>query len=261
MFSTANGSNGNFNYGNVGWFGPTASLVLCIFTSIVYHFDDTTKTHCDVPNPLPSISAAVGNNLPERWIFRYGILLMSYQRIMDGFIQYNWLQRHLLPIKSYQILNTMLLVFHWIENLSLFTIAFVSSTEYYPLHEKSFILWAVFQQLKMISVIYLGGKIINHPGGPMWERRSWIIRVGLWMFNSVCLLIAGVIFYVHMSSCIPYIYAFYALLEYVIVGSNIIFNLCVLMDWPDVYVTFSSSPLEYNLDGEDKFEKQTQGSD
>lgn len=52
------------NFGHVGWMGPTISIVLCVLTSIYYHFDDTTRTHCDVPNPLPSISAAVGNNLP-----------------------------------------------------------------------------------------------------------------------------------------------------------------------------------------------------
>lgn len=229
------------NFAHVGWAGPSISMFLCVFTSIYYHFDDTTKTHCDVSNPLPSISAAVGNNLPERWFFRYGILLMSHQRLLDGSIHFQWLQRHLLPLKQYQILNHMMYWFHWFENICLFTIAFVSSTEYYPLHEKAFILWAVFQQFKMMIQIYLGGKLINHPGGPMWERRSWVVRVSLWIFNTVCLIIAGVVFYVHMTSCIPYLYAFYALLEYIIVGSNILFNCCILMDWPDLYIVVSTT--------------------
>jgi len=228
-------------WGNIGWIGPSLSIVACVVTSLLFHYDDTTKTHCDVTNPLPSISAAVGNNLPERWFFRYGILFMSGQRLLDGTIQYNWFQR-LLPVSfGLQWLNGMMLIFHWVENVALFTIAFVSSTEYYPIHEKAFITWTLFQQMKMISYMILLNKITKHPFGGVAEKRSFQWRFFLWATNAFLLFIAGIVFVVHSQRCVPYLYAFYAFLEYSIVGTNVMYNCCVLLDWPqEMFLVISS---------------------
>lgn len=37
----------------------------CPFISTVFHFEETTKTHCNVLNLLPSFSAAIGYGFPE----------------------------------------------------------------------------------------------------------------------------------------------------------------------------------------------------
>jgi hypothetical protein len=229
---------------HIGWIGPALSITMCVITSIVFHYEDTTKTHCDVPNPLPSISAAVGNNLPERWFFRFGVVVMAYQRFFDGAIHYSFLQRHLIPNKTNQTLNGMLYTFHQIENLSLFMIAIVSSTEYYPLHEKSFIMWAIFQEFKMLISLYLGKKIKVFKGGDIeWESKSYKIKISLWIFNGLCLLMAGGVFVIHNSTCVAYLYALYALLEYLIVISNILFNSAILRDC----MSINGVPVDLNI--------------
>lgn len=39
--------------------------ISCLLVAIFFHFENTTRTHCNVPNVLPSFSAAIGNNYPE----------------------------------------------------------------------------------------------------------------------------------------------------------------------------------------------------
>jgi hypothetical protein len=247
---------------HIGWIGPTVSISLCVITSIIYHYEDTTTTHCDVPNPLPSISAAVGNNLPERWYFRFGVVIMAYQRFFDGAIHYAFLQRHLIQNKTNQTLNGMLYWFHQIENMSLFMIGIVSSTEYYPLHEKSFIMWAIFQEFKMLAALYLGKQIKIYKGGDAeWENRSYRVKVSLWLFNGFCLILAGAVFVFHNTYCVAYLYALYAFLEYVIVFSNILFNSAILRDCMsingvpvDLHIVVQGVPLKgYSLKKENDF--------
>jgi len=178
---------------------------------------------------------------------------MAAQRIIDACMLWVWFQKLLPQNFNLQWLNGMMAVFCVFENISLFTLCFVSSTEYYPIHEKGFITWAIYQQMKMIINIYLLGKITKHPfHGTLRERRSWVYRITLWGVNTICVVMAGVVFVVHSSTCVPYLYAFYALLEYLIVATNILFNCCVLLDYPDeVFCVFTSIFPTTPIDEED----------
>lgn len=62
----------------------------CILISIALHWDDTTQTHCGVSNWLPSMSAAIGNNFPQRMIWRGAIALTLYQRLYDSVLYFRY---------------------------------------------------------------------------------------------------------------------------------------------------------------------------
>lgn len=49
----------------LGLFPPIAGMLLCVFIATSYHHANTTQTHCNVDNWLPSFSSAIGNNYPE----------------------------------------------------------------------------------------------------------------------------------------------------------------------------------------------------
>uniref|UniRef100_A0A915D539 CWH43-like N-terminal domain-containing protein n=1 Tax=Ditylenchus dipsaci TaxID=166011 RepID=A0A915D539_9BILA len=49
---------------------PFSALIICIVLSLFLHWDEATRTHCNVNNWLPSVSAAVASYSPERYIWR-----------------------------------------------------------------------------------------------------------------------------------------------------------------------------------------------
>eukprot|EP01127_Copromyxa_protea_P005366 TRINITY_DN15305_c0_g1_i1.p1 TRINITY_DN15305_c0_g1~~TRINITY_DN15305_c0_g1_i1.p1 ORF type:complete len:322 (-),score=52.48 TRINITY_DN15305_c0_g1_i1:19-984(-) len=216
---------------HTGWIGPVLGIGLAIAVSMSFHYEDVTKTHCDVPNPLPSISAAIGNNIPERWFVRFGIMLMAAQRVADCFIIYVYFKKRLPPVKIYHVMNILQSFCNFAENFSLWVVAFISSTEYFPFHEKGFILWTFFQLTKSFITLWLYPKA--HPHTPAFQLRGFKYRVGCVALNLITMFCAGVVYYLH-SFCYPYMYALYALCEYIIVLSNILFNVCVIFEYPSV---------------------------
>jgi len=214
-----------------GWIGPVIGILSAILVSIVFHYEDVTKTHCQVPNPLPSISAAMGNNIPERWFVRFGILLMAPQRILDCFVIYFFFKKRLPEVKIFHVMNIMQMLCNIAENVSLWVVAFISSTEYFPFHEKGFILWTFFQMTKSWITLWLYPKA--HPHTPAFQLMGFKSRLGCIALNLVAMFCAGIVYYLH-SFCYPYMYALYALCEYTIVFSNILFNVCVIYDYPSL---------------------------
>lgn len=61
---------------------PFFSFIFCVIWSILYFFDRSTATHCGVPNYLPSISAAIGNYQPQRFVWQLAILLQALPRLL-----------------------------------------------------------------------------------------------------------------------------------------------------------------------------------
>jgi hypothetical protein len=226
----------HLNYGwfrHIGWIGPVFSITACVVWSMLFHFDNVTKTHCPVANPLPSISAAVGNNIPERWFFRFGILFMSSQRFIDGVINYNWYRRYLPQTHWFWWFTAMMTLLHYLECFSLFAIAMISSMEYYPAHEKAFMAWAVLQQARMVITMYLFRNIANHPWPGFWQERSWKLKFIPWLINTLALVCSGVVFVLHNMYCWPYLYAMYGFFEYVVVASNVANQTSIACDWPE----------------------------
>lgn len=85
-----------------------------------------------VPNIVPSISAVIGGNTPERYIWRLGMALFSFPRILDAFLYHNFFSGS--PGSGRQgssLLNGLVWLLHIGQYLSLFTLSYVSSTEYY----------------------------------------------------------------------------------------------------------------------------------
>lgn len=64
---------------------PFLALIICVGLSFFLHFDSSTRTHCNVSNWLPSLSASIAGNTPERYIWPFLIGIHGAPRLALAF--------------------------------------------------------------------------------------------------------------------------------------------------------------------------------
>lgn len=108
---------------------PLFSFVFCVVWSLLHFFNRSTATHCGVPNFLPSISAAIGNYQPQRFVWQTAILLQAIPRLMVTY-QYAKHYSEIIRVNRRPIAYTACL-FNVVENLALVGLSMWTSTDDY----------------------------------------------------------------------------------------------------------------------------------
>lgn len=109
---------------------PLTGLIACLFISLVYHFEDSTFTHCHVSNYLPSISAAI-SRVPERYIWRCCVGLHSAPRFLMAATYFSFYRGRFAQRLPELLLSGLALLCSLAENTGLLLLTYVSSTESY----------------------------------------------------------------------------------------------------------------------------------
>jgi len=205
--------------------------VACIVLSVVYNFERSTATHCRVANYLPSISSAIGGYTPQRYIWRICIALQLAPRIIAAVLHYNFYTSFYIARSGiWCTLAALCSLLHILENVSLVTLSYVSSTENYDIHESSFYFFVLFSWLYMIMTCVLFRKV--HEG--QWSEKaekSYRYKLSLLLVNFSCLLLVGYLFYRHNTYCEAGVYTLFAAAEYGVVLSNIAFHGSSIIDF------------------------------
>lgn len=227
---------------------PFGAFILCVWYAVTFHFEGSTRTHCGVTNYLPSISAAIGDFAPERYIWRVAVALHNFPRFMAAISYKNfYLNSPLKPVDSYDSFWYTLACWgvcslHVMENLCLLVLTYVSSTENHDLHELVFISFLVFSIAYMLSTLFIfnySGRRRTSSGG----EKSFQYKLLLFLVNVSALLSSAYFFYRHNAYCEPGVYTLFASCEYIVVVTNILFHGTLYFDLSDkqlIAVTASS---------------------
>ncbi|XP_001199979.3 post-GPI attachment to proteins factor 2 [Strongylocentrotus purpuratus] len=202
-------------------------FMLSILCAVLINFEDTTETHCHVPNFLPSFSAAIAT-APSSYIWRLTVTLSSAQRVTAVFGHYSLYSS--LPDSTglYQFLCQLCAVLEMTENLALIGLTCVSSRELYEIHEMFFITFQASSMLYMMFMCLLFRMATNlGPAPTEGERHILHKKLALFFTNLVAFISAMYFFFRHNWYCEPGVYSLFACCEYLVVITNIIFHIVV----------------------------------
>ncbi|KAJ8392046.1 hypothetical protein AAFF_G00078520 [Aldrovandia affinis] len=219
---------------------PLVSLTSCVFISCFFHFEDATKTHCKVPNYLPSISASISLT-PERYIWRFCIGLHCAPRFMVAVAYFSFYRGRFAKHCLETLLSYLSLVCAFSENIGLLLLTYVSSNETYSIHKKGFIVFISCSLFHMMITCWLWKAIkmysLSHEElkSYRWKKRLFISSIILYAAAAGC-------FWWHNKYCEQGIYTLFALCEYLVVFCNMAFHLTAFWDFGSKAVMIASPP-------------------
>ena len=193
-----------------GAIAALSGLVACVAIAAILHPDSTTSTHCGVYNFFPSLSSAIGNEDPERTIWKVSVSLFNVLLILDSFVMYHNLLKH-----GASVLNARFLFLAKVFSLiGLYLLTFVNSTQNHGLHLAGFVVWLIFGALYMISFALTIRSLPEPFRLPSFAGKF------LWRFYLVyfsCFPLSCFLYWLHNATCWPGVYSLFGMVEFTLV--------------------------------------------
>lgn len=217
---------------------PLTGLLVCLFTSMLYHYEDSTYTHCQVSNYLPSISSAI-SRAPELYIWRSCIGLHSAPRFLVAAAYFSFYRGRFAGRLRELLLSGLALLCSLAENTGLVLLTYVASTEAYKVHKYGFGIFGGCSVAHMLITCWLWYVIKRESISPE-EKTSFLWKRRLFLFNISCCAAAAYFFRRHNKYCETGVYTLFAAFEYLVVFSNMAFHMTAFWDFGATQVMVAS---------------------
>jgi hypothetical protein len=209
----------------------TGGILLCSAIAATVHRDNATRTHCGVFNFWPSVSAAIGNNNPEIFLWRLAVGLHNVLVMLDPLVFYQCFVHMQPTVRSAVVVARLWGLFKALSAASLFVLTFVSSTDNFLIHEVGFIGWVIFGSFTLLLLGFQLRPSSSRPASPRgqfawrWVKTCIIVYftslIGCAITSELFFLISCfslfissfVRYYVHNEYCTPMVYSLFGLFE------------------------------------------------
>lgn len=194
-----------------------------------------------VPNYLPSISAAIGGYIPQRNVWRICIALHAFPRFLIAVAYFRFHMRFLVEKwrKLYSTLAGLCTLLHVVENFALVVLTYISSLDDREIHESMFVLFMVTSEVYMLltCLLYRWGHTIGGRKMTPNEIQSYHYKLGMFVSNFIIFMMAVYMYFRHNWYCESGVYTGFAACEYLVVFTNIAFHYTARLDFHDQYLS------------------------
>ncbi|XP_072040264.1 post-GPI attachment to proteins factor 2-like [Amphiura filiformis] len=202
---------------------------LSIMLAIIFRFEETTYTHCRVANYFPSTSAAIATT-PSAYVWRLVICLCSLPRLLFVLYCYHFYINVSCQLRYYRGLCHLCFIAEMLENLSLIGLSCISSDDNYDIHEILFISFQVGAMLHMILMCIVFKMAttryddVRSDTGIFKRKGALQRKMFFCVMNILAFLISIYFFFRHQNRCEPGVYSLFAIFEYLVVLTNVLFH-------------------------------------
>ncbi|KAK6172484.1 hypothetical protein SNE40_016123 [Patella caerulea] len=221
---------------------PAFAAIFAVGWSVLFNFEASTRSQCQLQgdntspyNFLPSVSAAIGDFAPQKYVWRICMALVSGPRFIIAVLYYGY-HTSINTGRYYEIYKTLAatctLLFS-IEICSLVGLSYVSSSDNFDIHKLCFCIFMFCVECYMVLTCYLMHKVRTSNGRKLTsiEKQSLDYKKKLCVVNIGTFILALYFYYSHTYYCGDRTYSYFAVCEYIVIFSNIGFHSTAMLDF------------------------------